>query len=263
MSSELNQIETGSGLLAGKVVFLVGVGPLMGQAVARTAAKEGARVAIAARSMNVIAPLADEINAAGGEALSISVDVTDESTIVAAVEQVSDTMGPITGVFYNAPFYDHAHDGLDIDPALWKTTLDINLMGAISTAKHTVPGMIAAGGGSLVFNSSAAGMYADGVRLGYSVAKAGLDAVVRHIARRYGIDNVRANSLYPFVLPDEVPEQIAPGFTGLTCLRRSGTPEEVANAATFLLSERSSFITGEGVHVDGGLFRRAHWPEMG
>lgn len=252
-----------SGLLEGKVILMIGIGPLMGQAVARIAAAEGAKVAVAARSSETIDALAEEINANGGEAIAVQCDVTDEATIKSAVETVTEKFGVITGVFYNAPFYDHAHDGLDIDSSLWKTTMDVNLMGAISAAKYTVPGMIESGGGSFVVNSSAAGMYADGVRLGYSVSKAGLDAVVRHIARRYGPDNVRANSLYPFVMPAEVPAEMTRGFTDLTCLRRSGTPEEVGNAAVFLLSDRSSFITGEGIHLDGGLFRRAHWPEMG
>ncbi|MYM62819.1 SDR family NAD(P)-dependent oxidoreductase [Pseudomaricurvus sp. HS19] len=256
-------IQSGAGLLDGKVILMIGIGPLMGQAVARIAAAEGAKVAVAARSRDTIESLATEINAAGGTAMAVQCDVTDEATIKAALEKVTAEFGIINGVFYNAPFYDHAHDGLDIDPELWKTTMDINLMGAIATAKYTVPAMIENGGGSFVFNSSAAGKYADGIRLGYSVSKAGLDAVVRHIARRYGPDNIRANCLYPFVMPVEVPAEMTRGFTDLTCLRRSGTPEEIGNAAVFLLSDRSSYITGEGIHLDGGLFSRAHWPEMG
>lgn len=251
-----------SQLLQGKVLFMAGVGPLMGEATARIAAREGARVALAARSTQVIEKLAKEIRAAGGEAIAVQCDLTDNQQLEAAIDRTTGEFGIINTVFYNAPFYDHAHTALDIDVALWKTTMDVNLMGAIATARLTVPAMIENGGGSLVFNSSAAGLYADGVRLGYSVSKAGLDAVVRHIARKYGPQGVRANCVYPFVMPPEVPAEMVKGFTDLNCLRRSGTAEEIGNAVTFLLSDRASIITGQGIYLDGGLFSRAHWPEI-
>ena len=253
----------GSGLLENKVLFMAGVGPLMGQAAARIAASEGAKVAIAARSLDSIESLAKEIQASGGQAMAVQCDVTDDAQLEAAVNQVAAAFGTITSVFYNAPFYDHEHATLDIDLDVWKTTMDVNLMGAMSLARLTVPGMIEQGGGAFVFNSSAAALYADGIRLGYSVSKAGLDAVVRHIARVYGPQGIRANSVYPFVTPPVVPADIAQKFADLNCLRRSGTPEEIGNAVAFLLSDRSSIITGQGIHLDGGLFSRAHWPEMG
>jgi len=249
-------------LLKDKTLFLAGVGPLMGQAVARIAANEGAKIALAARSLTTIAPLANEINKSGGKAICVQCDVTDDQQLALAIEKTNRTLGTITSVFYNAPFYDHAHNTLEIDAELWQTTMDINMMGAMTVARLTVPGMIENGGGAFVFNSSAAGLYADGIRLGYSVSKAGLDAIVRHIARVYGPENIRANSVYPFVMPPEVPPEMAQGFTNLNCLRRSGTPEEIGNAVVFLLSDRSSIITGQGIYLDGGLFSRAHWPEM-
>lgn len=254
--------QNSSRLLEGKVLFMAGIGPLMGQATARIAAAEGAKVAVAARSPDTIEKLAEEITSSGGEAIAVQCDVTDDAQLEAAIKKTSAELGTINAVFYNAPFYDHAHTDLDIDPELWKTTMDVNLMGAISTARLTVPGMKENGGGAFVFNSSAAAMYADGIRLGYSVSKAGLDAVVRHIARKYGPDGIRANSVYPFVMPPEVPAEMVKGFTDLNCLKRSGTAEEIGNAVTFLLSDRASIITGQGIYLDGGLFSRAHWPEI-
>ena len=248
-------------LLENKVLFMAGIGPLMGQAAARIAAKEGAKVAIAARSLDSIEKLAAEIREEGGEAIAVQCDVTSDEQLEAAVKKTNEAFGTITSVFYNAPFYDHAHATLDIDPELWKTTMDVNMMGAMSLARLTVPGMIENGGGAFVFNSSAAGKYADGIRLGYSVSKAGLDAIVRHIARVYGPQGIRANCVYPFVTPPGLPEAMADGLAALNCLRRSGTPEEIGNAVVFLLSDRSSIITGQGIYLDGGMFSRAHWPE--
>ncbi len=249
-------------LLHGKVLFMAGVGPLMGEATARIAAGEGASVALAARSTDTTERLAEEIRGSGGKAIAVQCDLTDDNQLQAALDTTVTEFGTINTVFYNAPFYDHAHTALDIDPDLWKTTMDVNLMGALSTARLTVPGMLENGGGAFVFNSSAAGLYADGVRLGYSVSKAGLDALVRHIARKYGPQGVRANCVYPFVMPPEVPAEMVKGFTDLNCLKRSGTAEEIGNAVTFLLSDRASIITGQGIYLDGGLFSRAHWPEI-
>lgn len=249
-------------LMRDKVLFIAGVGPLMGEATARIAAREGAKIALAARSTGTTERLAGEIRAAGGQALAVQCDLTDDDQLKAALDKTATELGTITSVFYNAPFYDHAHQDLDIDPELWKTTMDVNLMGALSVARMTVPGMIELGGGAFVFNSSAAGLYADGVRLGYSVSKAGLDAVVRHIARKYGPRGVRANCVYPFVMPPEVPAEMVKGFTDLNCLKRSGTAEEIGNVVTFLLSDRASIITGQCIYLDGGLFSRAHWPEI-
>jgi len=254
--------EINDRLLRGKVLFIAGVGPLMGEATARIAALEGARVALVARSIEALEKLAGEIRASGGEALAVRCDVTDDKQLESAIAKTESEFGVITSVFYNAPFYDHAHSELDIDAELWKKTMDVNLMGAIATARLTVPGMIENGGGAFVFNSSAAGLYADGVRLGYSVSKAGLDAVVRHIARKYGPRGVRANCVYPYVMPPGVPAELARGFADLNCLKRSGTAEEIAHAVVFLLSDRSSIITGQGIYLDGGLFSRAHWPEI-
>ena len=249
-------------LLEGKVVFIAGVGPLMGEATALAAAREGARVALAARRSETTERLVEKIRSDGGAAIAVQCDLTDDAQLADALAQTRSALGTVTSVFYNAPFYDHAHVALDIDRDLWETTMNINLMAAISTARLTVPGMIECGGGSFVFNSSAAALCADGVRLGYSVSKAGLDAVTRHIARKYGPNGIRANCIYPFVMPPEVPADMTRGFTDLNCLRRSGTAEEIGNAVVFLLSDRASFITGEGIHLDGGLFARAHWPEI-
>lgn len=249
-------------MLENKVLFVAGVGPLMGQGVAQVAAREGARVAVAARTQATIDAIAGEINDDGGTAIAVQCDLADEAQIKAAIDTVNVELGTINCVFYNAAVYDHEHDTLELDPELWKNTMDVNLYGAMHTARLTIPGMIENGGGSLVFNSSAASLYAEGFRLGYSVSKAALDAVVRHIAKRYGHDGIRANSVYPYVIPPDVPQELVKDVNALTCLGRSGTAEEIGNAVTFLLSERASYITGEGLHLEGGMFSRAHWPEM-
>jgi NAD(P)-dependent dehydrogenase (short-subunit alcohol dehydrogenase family) len=251
-------METPDGrrLLEGKVLFLAGAGPQMGAATAQIAAREGARVALAARSRDTAQGTAEAIRAAGGSAIALSCDLTKDEDIRTAVEAAAAQLGPIDLVFYNAGYYDNEHSSLEVDEEVWRTTMDVNLGGALSLARLTVPGMIERGGGAFVFNSSAASIRAGEVRFGYQVAKAGLNAVTRFIAGKYGRQGIRANAVLPFVVGGEVGSTAA----SLNCIGRSGTAEEIGEAVVFLLSERASIITGQVIHLDGGLFVRAAWP---
>jgi NAD(P)-dependent dehydrogenase (short-subunit alcohol dehydrogenase family) len=244
------------GLLEGKVLFLAGAGPQMGAATARIAAREGARVALAARTSDTARETAEAIRAAGGAAAALSCDLRKDEDIRAALEAAEAQLGPIDLVFYNAGFYDNEHASLDIDEDVWRTTMDVNLNGAMTVARLVLPGMIERGGGAFVFNSSAASMRAGEVRFGYQVAKAGLNAVTRFIAGKYGRQGIRANATLPFVVGGEVGSVAA----SLNCIGRSGTAEEIGEAVVFLLSDRASIITGQVIHLDGGLFVRAAWP---
>jgi NAD(P)-dependent dehydrogenase (short-subunit alcohol dehydrogenase family) len=244
------------GLLEGKVLFLAGAGPQMGAATARIAAREGARVALVSRGEDTAPALAAEIRAKGGAAIALRCDLAREAEIRAAIEATETELGPIDLVFYNAGYYDNAHSSLDVDQEVWRTTMDVNLNGALDVARLTVPGMVERGGGAFVFNSSAAALRAGEVRFGYQVAKAGLNAVTRFIAGKYGRQGVRANATLPFVVGGEVGAAAAT----MNCIGRSGTAEEIGEAVVFLLSDRASIITGQVIHLDGGLFTRAAWP---
>lgn len=244
------------GELAGTTLFIAGVGPLMGSATARIAAREGARVALAARGTGETEALAREINDAGGQAIAIACDLTDTASLRAAVARTTADLGPIDRVFYNAGFYDNEHDAIEVDDALWQTTMDVNLNGAHRLARLTIPTMVERGGGAFVFNSSAASLVAGQVRFGYQVAKAGLNALTRFIAAKYGRDGIRANATLPFVVGGEVGAVAGQQ----NCIGRSGTAEEIGEAVVFLLSDRASIITGQIIHLDGGLFARASWP---
>ena len=244
------------GELAGKVLFLAGVGPQMGAATARIAAREGARVALAARGTELSEAVAKEICDAGGSAVALQCDLTSKDSVQSAVNVAVDSLGPIDCVFYNAGFYDNDHSSIEIDDELWSTTMDVNLSGALMLARLTIPSMVERGGGSFVFNSSAASLVAGQVRFGYQVAKAGVNALTRFIAAKYGRDGIRANATLPFVVGGEV--GVVAGSQN--CIGRSGTSEEIGEAVVFLLSDRASVITGQVIHLDGGLFARASWP---
>jgi NAD(P)-dependent dehydrogenase (short-subunit alcohol dehydrogenase family) len=248
--------ELGRGELAGKVLFIAGVGPQMGSATALIAAREGARVALAARGTALSKSLADRIRDSGGDAVSLQCDLTDKDSLTAAVAAAVHELGPIDCVFYNAGFYDNTHSSIETVDEIWQTTMDVNLNGALALARLTIPSMVERGGGSFVFNSSAASLVAGQVRFGYQVAKAGLNAVTRFIAAKYGRQGIRANATLPFVVGGEVGAVAG----SQNCIGRSGTAEEIGEAVVFLLSDRAAIITGQVIHLDGGLFARASWP---
>lgn len=247
---------TRQGELAGKVLFLAGVGPQMGAATARIAAREGAKVALAARGQDVAAKLAREIRDTGGEAIALQCDLSDRASICAAVDAAASELGPIDRVFYNAGFYDNEHDSIEIEEHLWQTTMDVNFNGALHLSGLVIPMMVERGGGAFVFNSSAASLVAGQVRFGYQVSKAGVNALTRFIAARYGRQDIRANATLPFVVGGEVGQVAA----SINCIGRSGYAEEIGEAVVFLLSDRASVITGQVIHLDGGIFARASWP---
>ena len=143
--------DNGNGLLKGKVLFVAGVGPQMGKATALVAAREGARVVLAARREKTINRVADTIREAGGEALALQCDLAIEDEIISAIDATIAEFGRVDAVFYNAAAYDDAHDALDIDEELWQKTMAINFRGTISIARLVVPSMVENGGGAFVF----------------------------------------------------------------------------------------------------------------
>lgn len=244
------------GILTGRTLFLAGAGPQIGAATAHIAAREGARVALAARRIDVAEDIASAVRAAGGQAVAIQCDVTRDDDVDAALDATRSEFGAIDTVFFNAAYYDNRQASIDIDDDMWDTSMEVNLNAAVRVARRTVPAMIERGGGSFVFTSSAASIVAGDTRFGYQVSKAGLNAVTRFVAGKYGRHGIRANAVLPFVLEGPVGAAAA----SLNCLGRSPTADEIGEAVVFLLSDRAAVITGQQIHLDGGLFVRAPWP---
>lgn len=248
--------------LEGKVALVTGAGSGMGAASARTLAAQGASVAVTDIDMSSAVAVADAIKAAGGEAMPVRLNVSDEAEWESGVKDVASAFGPVSVLHGNAAmtatdFMAKDVGLLDFDLDLWDTTMAINLRGNALGCRAVLPGMIAAGSGSIILTSSIASVLPGPARTAYAVSKAGVNALVRSVAAVYGRAGVRCNGVAPGFIATEATLSIAPEarlrkIADATAAGRLGRPEEIAAAVAFLASDESSYITGQIVMVDGG-----------
>ena len=244
--------------LEGKSVIVTGGGTGIGAACARRLAADGATVTICGRTEDRLVKIAEEIRSAGGTIQHVVADVTSEEDVTALVNSHVEAYGSLTGVVANAG------GGGGIGPYHLQDTeeyirvLHLNVLGTMLCVKHSVPKMVAAGGGSFVGMSSIAG-YVTHLWFGaYPVAKAGIEQMMRNAADEFGPVNVRFNSIRPGFIATEIMEGIERGgpvwnsYIDQTPMGDVGQPEDVANLARFLISDESRWITGQAIAVDGG-----------
>jgi len=242
--------------LANRVAMITGGGQGIGRAVALRFAGEGAKVVVIDIVAESARAVADEIKAAGGEAMAVTCDVTRRDQIDALVGQVLDAYGQIDILCNNA--------GITRDARLVKMTedefdsvVDVNLKGVFNLTQAVAPHMIERGYGRVISASSIVGLYGNFGQTNYVATKAGVIGMTRVWARELGPKGITANAIAPgFIATDmikTVPQKVLDDFAGRTPVRRLGTPEDVANAYLFLASEESGFINGIVLSVDGGL----------
>lgn len=246
------------GSLDGRSVVVTGGGTGIGAACARRAALDGARVTICGRTESRLVAVADAIAAAGGAVQPVVADVTDEVDVERLVAAAVTFGGGLHGFVANAggggrnrPYHLQKADE-------YHRVLELNVMGTMLCVKHAVPHLVAAGGGSFVAMSSIAGTQTHLWFGAYTVAKAGIEAMMRNAADEYGPVRVRFNAIAPGFISTEIMEGIERGgavwnsYIEQTPMGDVGRPEDVADLARFLLSDESRWITGQSIYVDGG-----------
>jgi NAD(P)-dependent dehydrogenase (short-subunit alcohol dehydrogenase family) len=248
-------------LLAGKVAIVTGASAGIGYATAKLFVREGARVVVAARRQRELNILVAEIAEAGGSAVALAGDVSDEVFAKALVDLATSKYGGVDIAFNNAGTLGKL--GLSVpDMALadWNDTLATSLGSAFLGAKYQIPAMLKRGGGSLIFTSSFVG-YTVGFpqTAAYAASKAGLIGLTKALAAEYGPQKIRVNALLPGGTDTpmgrtfaDTPEAIA-FVKSLHALKRIAEPQEIANSALYLASEMSSFTTGTALLADGGV----------
>jgi NAD(P)-dependent dehydrogenase (short-subunit alcohol dehydrogenase family) len=252
--------------LKDKVFIVTGGGSGIGAATVSRLLAEGARVAAAGTRPEGLARTRAAAGAAADNLLTVQFDLRDEDSIGSLVAQTVDGFGRLDGVANVAagvvPGLIDQDDGVEnLDVDLWAEVLRINLIGTGLVIRESLPAIVAAGGGSIVNVSSAAAWLGETTRPAYGASKIGLHSLTRHTARAWGHENVRCNAVAPGkVLSDKgmttTPQGYNQAMLDRMCLPRLGQPQDLASMLAFLLSDESSWITGQILSVDGGLMLR-------
>jgi len=245
---------------AGHVALITGGSRGIGRAIARQLARGGADVAIGYGSRREDAEAAvKEIQATGQRALCAPCDLRSQDQIDAFVGKSRDELGPI-GLLINAGAISNFADHTQMTWDLWYDTLDVNLHGVFRILFAVKDEMIERKFGRVVLISSIAAYTFRPQQLHYATSKSAVIAMTAWCAEAFGPHNVRVNCIAPGLVDTEMarvlPEDLLDKAVQATPLRRLGQPEEIAELACFLLSERSSFMAGQTVIASGGRMIR-------
>ena len=246
--------------LKDKVALITGASSGIGRATAKLFAAEGAKVIVAARRAAELASLVSEIEAEGGQAVALAGDVKSEEYAKALVDLALKSYGRLDIAFNNAGTLGELGPTIGVSESGWNDTLATNLTSAFLGAKHQIPALIAAGGGSLIFTSTFVGHTRSfpGVAA-YAASKAGLIGLTQTLAVEYGPQKIRVNAVLPGAIDtpmfremNDTPE-VQAALANMHALKRVGLPEELAKAVLYLASDDSSFVSGTASLVVGGL----------
>ncbi|WP_041694845.1 SDR family oxidoreductase [Alicyclobacillus acidocaldarius] len=245
--------------LDGKVAIVTGGGRGLGQQIAEAYAEAGARVVLCSRRVENCEEVAREIAEAGGEAVALPLDVTDEASIQALVDEVIARYGRIdilvnnSGTSWGAPALDMPYDA-------WMKVLQTNLTGAFFMSQRVARHMKDQGGGKIVNIASVAGMRGSPPEMldavGYAASKGGLIAMTRDLAVKWARYHIYVNAIAPGFFPTKMTRVVLERGGSLIQLRtplgRVGGEHDLKGAALFFASAASDYVTGQVLAVDGG-----------
>jgi NAD(P)-dependent dehydrogenase (short-subunit alcohol dehydrogenase family) len=245
--------------LDGKTAIVVGAANGIGRATALAFAAAGASVACADVEAPGVKATTADIERGGAQALAVHLDVTESASCRAAVAATVERFGGVDVLFYGAADNDQTATVLELDEAAWDRVIRVNLTGAFLMAKATIPAMIARGGGSVILIASQLGRVASPGRPAYCATKGALIQLAKVLAADHAAQGIRANALSPgavetrrmlhrWTTMDEARAVMAPKHL----LGRLGQPDEIAQAALYLASDASRFMTGSDLLIDGG-----------
>ncbi len=245
--------------LEGQVALITGASRGIGRAIALRLAGAGARVVVSSRKLEAVQAVADEVAAAGGQALALQAHVGQPGDVATLVARTVDTFGRIDIAVNNAATNPHFGPLLTADESYWDKILDTNAKGAFRLCKAVVPHMQAQGGGKILNLASIAGLRpSPGMGL-YSISKAALIALTQVLALELGPANIQVNAIAPGVIKTRFSQllwqtpDISNAILARMPLGRFGEVEDVAGLALFLASPAADYITGAVFVVDGGL----------
>jgi NAD(P)-dependent dehydrogenase (short-subunit alcohol dehydrogenase family) len=251
--------------LSDKVAVVVGGATGIGAATAARLGEEGCRVVVGDVAADAAQQTAGRIVEAGGTAAAVTFDLADPGSVAELMRAAAATYDGVdllfnVGADMGTIRFDT--DVVDIDFDVWDRVMAVNLRGYVAAMKYAIPRMLGRGGGAIVNMSSAAAFQGEPARPAYATAKAGIGALTRHVASRWGKEGIRCNA-------------VAPGFTATEAIRaapqwpdlqagalkrirgtRVGDPGDIASLVAFLLSAEGDWINGQVINIDGGTVLR-------
>lgn len=243
--------------ISGKVAVVGGASRGIGLAIAKGLADEGVKVVIAARGEEALVAAASEIQSAGGQVLPVVCDLSDDASVTNLMAQALEHFGQVDIVVSNASAL-----AIGPDRADWDACLAVDLLGAVRLVEAAIPMMREQKSGSILFVSSGSGVEATpGADFAYTSVKAALIAYAKKLAVAEAVNGIRVNAILPgsTEFPGgiwDMMRQHNPAFYEMAKssipFGRLGVPEEVADAAVWLVSERAAWVTGVALSVDGG-----------
>jgi len=261
-----------------KVAIVTGSTRGIGRATALRFAREGARVVVTGRTEDAGRAVEDEIRAAGGEGVFVPTDLAREEDVIRMVTTAMERYGALTTLVNNAAPTELMGPGrldrrvTELENDAWDSIMLVALKAVIWSCKHAIPAMTASAtsesGAAIVNISSAASILGTPGLDTYTAAKGALNALTRSLAVEYAPDNIRVNCIVSgMVLTSEgawkmMEDPVIGGATKAMHLTRLGMPDDIANAALFLASDESAFVTGAVIPVDGGVTARMPVPDI-
>ena len=246
--------------VANKVVIVTGGGTGIGKIYSQRLAESGAKVVLADIAAEESNAVAASIRDAGGDALSVPTDVTDEDAVQAMADTAADTYGGIDGLINNASLMSvlPRGDWFDIKADRWDSVMAVNLKGIFLCCRAVYPHMQKRGGGSIVNISSSRIWEGNPNRLDYTTSKAGVVGLTRALAREVGDDKISVNAVTPGFTMSET--QIASSSSNYMggrddgkCFKRPQFPDDLVGTVIFLLTDAAGYMTGQTLNVDGGM----------
>jgi NAD(P)-dependent dehydrogenase (short-subunit alcohol dehydrogenase family) len=253
--------ETMAGSLEGKSALITGGGGGIGRATALIFAREGARIAVADANEDAARQTVALVNGAGGQAMSLSGDVTDSAQVQAMIKTVVSAYGRLDCAFNNAGIAGYQVDASGKRTHEWADAsfdrmVDVNLKGVWLCMKHEIIQMLSQGGGTIVNTGSIAGLIGLPTSSAYVAAKHGVLGLTKTAALEYAQDGIRVNAVCPGYIETKMTEDTmrrrGAELMDKVPFRRMGKPEEIGEMVLFLSSERSSYVSGACYNVDGG-----------